>query len=377
MNRRAAQPSRLALALRRTAAACAFALAACAAGGDEVSQPPAEPTPLERRHRMLLGVERVIHHTLQDARRDARRVSDGFQASADSAPRAFRLNSSDPTLAIYGDEEQRLRRAAIEQAQAVAEAKLALLLEQHESALWAAARRSGLAEQGGDLGTRTGYQELDDKVEAGALQLQRAIDVEAIRQAATLMTYDDVSLDREVRHEVAGAGVLGLFKSPPTVGLFAPGQEAQAVVVTFVRDALPPEVPLSFVQAERSRVERGSMLLSSTPWRLESGIVDRPGVVPVRSAIDARKALATEIRVPSIDVRSPSFRDLHNHVVAREFRTALRRDDTGEILATMGWQVRWNVDFRGMMRVLTDVDDRVLADDSVLPSMLAAAAPRQ
>jgi hypothetical protein len=357
--------------------ACALLLGSCASSDEEVARSLDEPSPMQRRHRILLGVEAVIHQALQDARRDGIRMGDEFAAAVAAAPRAFRLNTTVPELVAFGESEQVARRDAIEQARSVAVAKLGLLLEQYEAALWSAAVHAGQLERGSDLGTRSGYQELDDKVEAGTLQLERAIDIDSIDQTATLKTYDDIALEREVRHELEGIGVVSLFKSPPTLGLFAPKQEGQAVVATFTRDGLPPEVPLSFVQAERGRVERGSMVLAVTPWQLDPGASGRAGVLPLRAAIDARRCLATEICIPSIDLHAASLRAERDRIVVREYRTALRRDDTGQLVATIGWQVRWNVDFRGTMRVLTDVDDVVLEDDSVLPSLLLAAAPQQ
>jgi hypothetical protein len=59
-----------------------------------------------------------------------------------------------------------------------------------------------------------------------------------------------------------------------------------------------------------------------------------------------------------------------------EYRTALRRVDTGELLATIGWQVRWIVDFRGTMRVLVERSDLVLADDPILPRLLHLPPPK-
>jgi hypothetical protein len=358
---------------RRWLALLLFVLPAGCASDEELPPPAPESSPMRRRQRMLFDVESVVHRALQESRRDAARIVDEFLAAVDRAPRAYRLNTSDPDLATYGNAEQQARSEAVDVAEKDAETKLSALVEQYESALWDAAARAGQAEHGADLGTRTGYRELDDKVEAAKLQIESTIDIERLQQLATLKTYDDVALEREVRLEIEGVGIYSLFKSSPTVGLFAPGQEGQAVVAAFNRVGLDPKVPLSLVQARRQRVEHGNMVLATTPWQLEAWDAGKPGVVPERAAIDANHAIATEVMIPTMETGAGEFARRNDRILAREYLTALRRDDTGEIIATIGWQVRWNVDFHGMMRVLTEVDDLVIEKDPVLPSLLQAA----
>jgi hypothetical protein len=360
--------------MRRLATALTgLLLGACAAPEEE---PPPPPGPAQRKRMILLAAEAEIHQLLGAARREMGQMSEGFLAEVDAAPRAFRLSSSDPELATYGTAAQAERRIRVEQVEERAKASVTVLLEKYETALWDAARRASARERGADLGSRTGYIDLDEKVDAAMVQLERDANLEQIDQAATLKLYEDVMLERELRLEVPGLGILSLFKSPPTLDLFAPRQEAQAVALAFVRGGLPPEVPLTFVQAERGRLERGGLLLTATPWQLDAG-GGGTGVLPLRADIDARASIATEVLIPSVDVASPTFPALRDHVVVREYRTILRRDDTGETLATIGWQVRWNVDARGYMRVLVDSHDLVLPGDRTVPALLRAAAPQQ
>ena len=65
------------------------------------------------------------------------------------------------------------------------------------------------------------------------------------------------------------------------------------------------------------------------------------------------------------------------HGVLTEYRTALRREDTKETIATLGWQVRWIVDFQGTMRVLVERSDLMLVDDPVLPGLLKKPAAQR
>jgi hypothetical protein len=225
-------------------------------------------------------------------------------------------------------------------------------------------------ENGHELGTRSGYQELDDKVEAAMLQLSRSADVEGIQQLATLRTYDHVGLDREVREELPGKGVISLYKSQPVNGLFEAGQEGQAVVLVFQRDGLEPTVPLAYVQAVRHIVQRGGIVLASTPWVLDPSTPKKDGMVAIAGEIDPAKYFVSAEARPAVDRKVEGYGELSDHVVVTEYRTALRREDTGETLATIGWQVRWIVDFQGTMRVLVERNDLLLVDDPVLPSLL-------
>ncbi len=355
-------------------AAAALALGACATGDGATAQ--GEPTPAQRKHRMLFGAEHAIHRVLEDARQDAAKLRAEFQVAVTAVPRSYRLNATDPLLEPYGAETRQLRHDTVAQAQAATTAKLDLLLKHYEAALWAMASKAGELEHGSDTGTRTGYQELDDKVEAAMLQIARAADVEEVEQTATFTTYDDVALDRDLREEMAGRGTLSLYKSAPIVGLFAPGQEGQAIAAVFVRAGIAGDVPLSFVQAVRRRVERAGIVVSESEWQLDPATPDGRGVVELRRGVDATRCLATDVCIPAVDTRVAAFRALWDHVLVSEYRTALQRGDTGEILATICWQVRWNVDFHGSMRVLVDKLDEVRTSDSIVPALLAAA-PKQ
>jgi hypothetical protein len=371
------------------ASALLFA-AACAS-----EPPPEEPlTPSDRKQRMLFGTELAMRRVIEDARRDAVNLRAEYHAAIAAAPRSWRLGTTEPSLTTFGETGRESRRDAIERAFATTESRHQLLFDHYANALWVVAERAGELERGSDLGTRTGYRELDDKVDAALLQVERRLDVEGLEQVATFSKHEDVVLDRQIREELPGLGVLSLFKSAPVDGLFAPGQEGQAVVATFTRSvseavavappaeddaakpALPPDAGLSFVQAVRRRVERAGIVISETPWHLDPATPGGRGIVPLRAEIDASRSVATEVCVPSVDTVAPSFHDVWDHVLVSEYRTVLRRNDTGATLATIGWQVRWNVDFKGSMRVLVDKGDKTLEEDPVVPALLADGGPK-
>jgi hypothetical protein len=321
---------------------------------------------------MLLATEKAMHVVLEEARADVLKLRADFERDAGAAPRTFRLSASDPYLEPYGSAGRTQRRRLVEQAHATNATRLDLLLAHYEDAMWSVASEAGRRELGSTLGTRSGYVELDEKVDAALIQLHRDASVETLEQQATLRVHDDVVLERSVREDLEGLGILSLYKSAPTTGLFAPDQEGQAVAIVFARDPeLDHGVSFTVVQAVRRIIERGGVVLTSTPWRLD-GAAD--GAVPASLEVDARRYLVTDPCIPAVDTASPSFAGLHDRILVSEHRTALRRDDTGALVATLGWQVRWNVDFRGHMRELLDRADLALEDDPVLPALLEAAA---
>lgn len=361
----------------RTRAALLALLAAFAADcSSERSEKQAPPiSPAERKQRMLFATDRAIHQVISDARRDVLAARAEFDDAIAAMPLPSMLGVTDSKLQAFDQPARDARAAAITKLKDATTAKLKGLLEHYEKALWTVAIEAGKLEHASELGSKTGYQELDDKVESALLQLSRDADVDEIDQFASLHSYDHVGLDRAIREEIEKQGILSLYKSPPTVGLFAPGQEGQAIVVVFQRDGIAPEVPLSYVQAVRRLVERGGIILTETPWQLDPATPKKDGVVPICPDVDTKYYVVSAEARPAVDTKGQDFNQLFDHVLVSEYRTALKRDDTGEFLATIGWQVRWIVDFRGTMRVLVERSDLVLEGDPVLPRLLNLPPP--
>jgi hypothetical protein len=125
----------------------------------------------------------------------------------------------------------------------------------------------------------------------------------------------------------------------------------------------------------RRLVERGGIIDTETQWQLDPATPKKDGVVPLCPDVDPKYYVVTEEARPAVDTHAPDYVKLYDHVLVSEYRTALRRDDTGELLATIGWQVRWIVDFQGTMRVLVERSDLVLTDDPILPRLLHLPPP--
>lgn len=353
----------------------AFALGAAGCSSERPVQQAREAGPAERKQRMLFATDSAIHRVILDARRDVLAVRAEFDDAVAKLPLPSMLGVTDAKLQLFDQPARDARANAITKIKDATEAKLKGLLDHYEKALWTVAIEAGKLEHASELGSRTGYQELDDKVESALLQLARDADVDEIDQMAALHSYDHVGLDRAIREEIEKQGILSLYKSPPQNGLFAPGQEGQAIVVVFQRDGIPPDVPLSYVQAVRRLVERGGIILTETPWALDPATPKKDGVVPLSPDVDPKYYVVSAEARPAVDTKAQDFNHLFDHVLVSEYRTALRRDDTGELLATLGWQVRWIVDFRGTMRVLVERSDLFLEADPVLPRLLNLPPP--
>jgi hypothetical protein len=361
--------------LRAPLLALVAAFAAACSSEPETPPPPPPATPAERKQRMLFATDNATHQVLRDARRDVLAVRGEMDAAIDAMPLPSMLGVTDAKLQAFDQPARDARAAAIKKVTDATEARLRGLLEHYEKALWTVAIEAGKLEHASELGSKTGYQELDDKVESALLQLNRDADVDELDQYRSLRSYDHVGLDRAVREELPKLGILSLYKSPPTQGLFAPGQEGQSAVVVFQRDGIAPDVKLSYIQAVRRLVERGGIIDVETPWQLDPATPRKDGVVPLCPDVDPKFYVVSAEARPAVDTKAPDFNHLFDHVLVSEYRTALRRDDTGELLATIGWQVRWIVDFRGTMRVLVERSDLLMKDDKVLPRLLKLPPP--
>jgi hypothetical protein len=357
-----------------TRTAAWFLLAAALAARCSSPPPPDDTPPLrspsERKQRMLLAAEGVIHQVMRDARRDVLAVRNEFDVAVDALPLPSMLGVTDQKLQNFDQPARDERAKTITAIMVKTQARLKALLDHYEKALWTVATEAGKLEHGSELGSKTGYQDLDDKVESALLQLARDADVDEIEQFATLHIYDHVGLDRAIREDVTGLGILSLYKSPPVKGLFALNQEGQAAVIVFQRDGIDPLVPLSYVQAVRRLVMRAGIIETETPWMLDPATPKKDGVVPQSPDVDPKYYVVSEEARPAVDTHAQDFDHLFDHVLVSEYRTALRRDDTGEFITTIGWQVRWIVDFQGTMRVLVERSDLVLPDDPILPRLL-------
>jgi hypothetical protein len=386
MNRRNGSAAARALAGAALLAACssepqpppAHATAAPAPPPKDGSAPATSShSPSDRKQRMLFAMEAAARQAMRDARNDVTSIRKEFDDRVDVLPLPSMLSVTDDALGIFGQADRDARAKAVKVVEEDVEARLKGLLAHYEKALWTLASEAGRLESGQELGTRSGYQELDDKVDSAMLQIARLADVEGVEQLATLRTYDHVGLDREVREELAGKGILSLYKSQPVIGLFEKGQEGQSVVLVFQRDGLEPTVPLAWVQAVRHVVQRAGIVVAATPWVIDPDTPKKDGIVGVATEVVSPKYFVSVEARPAVDRGAPGFENLHDHVVITEYRTALRREDSGETLATLGWQVRWIVDFRGTMRVLVERSDLMLTDDPVLPGLLKKPAAQR
>ncbi|MBM4015762.1 MAG: hypothetical protein FJ293_12470 [Planctomycetes bacterium] len=367
---------------------CVGGLALLASCGSPPEAERAQPqTVVERKQTMLLATERAIHVIMEDVRVDLARVEAEFAATTASLPACWSLASAEPGLEPFGADKRRQRAAHVASAAHRRRQQLELMYRHYEAALWAVGTEAGRREGSDMLGTRTGDRELDRKIDAALLQLAREVDVDGAAEEANAIGSDRVALERQIRHELPGIGVFSLYKSQPHKVARGDEDEVQAAAVVFARakpdlfDAefgagpapQPPE-RVSFVQAVRRHVERGGLQIALTDWRFDPAAADASGTLPVSPEIDPANHVASEICLVRVDKSDPSFTQMRDHVLVSEYRTALRDDATGKLLAVIGWQVRFNVDFAGRMRVLVDPNDQVLPDDRVVQRLLEAAS---
>jgi len=240
------------LLLVLTAAGLAAGLAACSSAGDA----PAEPAPVSvgvRKRRMLM--------------------EDGL----DSIPSPMELVVTHEVLETYGAVDLELFAARVEQCRAVASGALEEVLSRYEAALWTVAEKAGQGEHGSQLDARSGYRQLDAKVESALAQLRRKAGVEYVEQLATFRQRDRIHAIRKIQDRVPDQGTLSLFLSPPVrvvagVGLaLAPKglHEARAQAITFEPQGAGEDMEWEFLQARRTKLQKGGIVIQQSPWRFD------------------------------------------------------------------------------------------------------------
>ncbi len=378
--------------LRGLLVALTFPGAACSSGPEEVEKTPQElareaarQSGAWRKKRMMMATKSAITQLLGQASERTDAIRSQYEEVLNTVQKTLHLEVADPVLEQYGDTEWEVFRTQIDTLQEGTESALQELLDDYGRRFWGIAESAAQRERGSEVGTRSGYQELDDVVEASLAQLERQADVEGVDQLARTRKSQRVALGRKIKHEVEGLGKFLLFVSAPedvrdlpvpsrardTSG-FERIDQSIACVAAFHRSDEAMDTPLRLVQAVRYRVERGGVILEETEWKFDPRTGDENGVVPLGDVGDPAY-LASQPMVPLIERESAGFAALHNHTLVAEYRLRLENAVTGEEHATLAWQAAWLIDYRGQLRVdFSETEERVVEDDLVISDLRAA-----
>jgi hypothetical protein len=368
------------------AACLLLPVGACASGPDDDVRLPPESVGA-RKQRMILATESSIQRLLGLANQEIERVRTAYEEQLDSLQASYRLSIVDDDLENYGTADLERFRTRVEELEERTTAAIEELLARYDEQFWYVATEIGHMEKGTSFGYRTGYRDLDEKVEAALIQLAARADLEGIHQSAAFLSSHRLVLSRKIRHEVEGVGEFDLFVSSPEEwntldrdidiperSPFRRLRQSYAMVVTFRAADDLRAVPFRFVQAVRHRIERGGIVIEETDWRLDPSCPGGEGILALREEIAAEGVLASVPTVPHFNAAAPGFDSLRRYTLVSEYRTALQRSDRGEILSTLAWQIVWRLDARGQIRVvLEECAERVVDGDGVIESLQAAA----
>jgi len=343
---------------------------ACSSTPETEVEPTVEVEVSQRKRRMLLATENAVHALLGRATEELDEVNREFERELDAIHTGPMLSVIDDVLEEYAREERdRFSRQVIDLEERTV-TRLEAILELYRHRLWTVASEAGKVEGAKNLDFRSGYRELDEKVEATIVQLERVANVVGAEQTATLRAHDAVVLHREGKFEL-DAGQLLHFRSNPD--LMDPSDHSPvSICFALIQPDLDNEIPVRFVQAVNHRIERDGIVVREKPWRFDPGIPSKEGLLPLRREIRAPGYVATDLLTPQVNLQFPGSQVLSDFVLVAEYRTALQHAETEEILATIAWQIRWAVDYRGRGQVVDARRHapRLMEEDPVLPALL-------
>lgn len=252
--------------------------------------------------------------------------------------------------------------------------------------------------QGAGYGFISGVQEVDDRARAIVELLQGIADVESLEDMGEIRREELLELNPVFQHdlteqEIAAAapeclgrleravaglsprvGRLTLFRSDVLDGYRMKGQDTTGVALAFQNDRLPEGTSLAFVQARRTRVVRGGMVVQDHPWQLDPTTGRRDGRLALRGDLVNARILASEPLLPAVNEDHELFAQLQDFTIIYDYKTGLLEEASGELLGALSWQLQWIVSARGNVRVLPAAEPSFDPDARLLLDLQRAAA---
>ena len=213
-----------------------------------------------RKRRMLMGTELAIHRLLGQAETELGAILEAYDDELQGIATPIQLAVVHPQLESYGEGTRKQFKERVQGLHAATKERTEKVLAHYLAAMWSVAEEAGRAESGSDIGYRTGYRELDLKVESAYNQLLRNADVDGLDQLATFREADRIDLVRKVRDEIDGVGRVTLMISAPEhIRHFGPAashgksgvHEGVVEVIAFTADRGTEPPPMRFLQARR------------------------------------------------------------------------------------------------------------------------------
>jgi hypothetical protein len=202
-------------------------------------------------------------------------------------------------------------------------------------------------------------------------QIKHRANVEGIHQQALLRAYDSTELVRLFKEDIEGLGRLMLCRSLPS-GAASRMNEDVLTAIVFQRKGLAPDVPIRFVQAVHHRAERGGIVLIEVPWALDQTELGS-GVLPLSEDISDPSYVATRIHTLKVRDDFEEFKTLRDCTLVSLYHTGMVNAETGELLATMAWEVRRGLTFDGRVYPEQTQREARLVDSTPLVKWLQAA----
>lgn len=297
----------------------------------------------ERRMRIFLG---AAVRTMEDIHRR-------FKEAMEAIPVPYKIQAVEEELAaFYKDREEAFEKQVMETAKRYEE-EIRRAMETLEPRVWKIAFEVvGSEDMGTSYGSRTGIDEVDEIAEATLELLRFRSGLDTLQDEAGFYKYKRIRLDRLFKHDVEETGRFSVFLSDPMRHFFRKNEDVVAVTVTYQRKGLDPAVPLEFRQAVRNRVVRGGTTRFDSRFHWDETLGTPGGRLKlVNPGTDEVVVVVSRVFFPRINMDSPRFDAFLDFTAVRDYETAVVRSDTGEILDSVSWQLKWNISHFGCVAV--------------------------
>jgi hypothetical protein len=397
-------------ALLRLLGTLALAGAACHTAVEPEDLPAAEAPPAaesveqrqghaSRRAELVFEMERRMNDLIRSYTGQLDAIRERLETQIDSLMPPVRLLAVERTVRGYGagDHEQfeamvdfLVDEAVVDTVRIVGQERrpgreaVTGLVEQEAMAI---AADVGGASQGAGYGFVSGVEEVDERARVTIDWLKLHGDPEDLRDLGEIKKSEALSLSQRFVEDISAlfvaehapkleallrptpdgmpsrVGRLLLFESEVEDGFRFAGADTMVAVIAFQNERLPEGRELEFVQASRSRIVRGGMVVRDFDWRLDGTLPGEPGILPQRADFVDPRFIASDPIYPTLNVDHAMFEDLKDFTVIYDFATGVRDVATGEFLGAVRWQLRWIVTALGNVRSV----------DAVAPSFDPAA----
>ena len=90
-------------------------------------------------------------------------------------------------------------------------------------------------------------------------------------------------------------------------------------------------------------------------WRWDPNVPSGDGNLPLDPRFEVPGYSVSQVMLPAVNSMDPNFEAFRDHTFRYEYETVATREDTGEVLCGVKWEIRWRATRRGAV-ILVEAD---------------------